>query len=613
MKKMIKRTSALAISAFMLAQYIPFSAIAATDSSHCDLNIHPFYLNTDQYNDAKTANYATGTTADAGHLPTGITVENNEADITFTLVEVNADRTVKTGGYTVTTPAKTFTSVPDGYYKIIPSNTNTDSNVIEMETMYIQLPVQGTGGSNIRTVDIYPKFTDNSNTPGDIHDPEEPSDPEDPTSTDKHAIKLKKLLSDSPATPGWTATHDPTSTTDFYAAFTAYYKDNYDNWVAMTSTYYTDANGEIIIDGLPLGTYYLVETTAPKGYMLDQTPVQFIVDGTTTTNTIKEVTNEKVLGVTKTIADDASGNTYNWTITGSVPADKSKLSNYVITDTYSNLTITGVSVNIDGITKIADAAAFDTTGTVKQFKAVDNGSGTLTISFSQAAINAFPSTGLVVTVSSTIAGSGDATNNASITYSYGATSTGPVIPTTPDPVNYPTGVDPITSGDDVTPATLIISNVNDNHELGGATYKIEKADGTPISDALNSIGDAAHDAATNPDKVTVANLAPGAYKITQIGVDSDHIVNDTPRLIYVSDTGVIYESDKTTVVADGSVANQVQFVNTPKTAGFNLPFTGTTATIIFTVTGLILMAGTLFFIIILKKRDDDDEEEQENN
>ena len=493
----------------------------------------------------------------------------------------------------------TLASLEDGYYKIDPQDSTTDDNFAGSDAFIIQIPVTSASG-NVRDVHIYPKLTDNENGTDDPtgYDP----------AVDLHTIQLIKTLSDA----------DDSMSASKKASFDAFYLDaDQKTWVNTGHTYSTDADGKVTIDGLPYGTYYLVETAAPAGYMIDKTPIKFTIDGTSGNNQVT-VENEKILGVDKEIAYDAAGNTYNWVIKGDIPDDPSKLSAYAITDTYSASALENVAVSSVKVGNTDLALTADYT--------VTTGDGTLTITFTPAGLLKLDKNGTVttvdVTVSSTIVSgysSASVSNSASIAYTYGATSTGPVISPTPAPENYPTTpADPAIPTEDtkeVTLATLIISNTGSG-ELAGATYKLEKADGTAISDAFNTLTDDSMLAAPNKDKVVVANLAPGAYKITQTGIGSaasDHLLNDTPRLIYVGDDGNIYESDKTTLIADGGVSNQVQFVNTAKGA-FNLPFTGTTATIIFTITGILLMAGTGFLIfMILKKRDDDEEDEEQVN
>ena len=600
MKKMIKKTSALAISAFMLAQYIPFSAMAATDSTHCDLTIHPYRVtDTTKSGLASPADAPTGTTGDATRAGTNGTAIA-DGTMNFSVIRVNADGSAYTGAVAQTIASGgTLASLEDGYYKIDPQDSTTDDNFAGSDAFIIQIPVTSASG-NVRDVHIYPKLTDNENGTDD------PTG-YDPT-VDLHTIQLIKTLSDP----------DDSMSASKKASFDAFYLDaDQKTWVNTGHTYTTDADGKVTIDGLPYGTYYLVETAAPAGYMIDKTPIKFTIDGTSGNNQVT-VENEKILGVDKEIAYDAAGNTYNWVIKGDIPDDPSKLSAYAITDTYSASALENVAVSSVKVGNTDLALTADYT--------VTTGDGTLTITFTPAGLLKLDKNGTVttvdVTVSSTIVSgysSASVSNSASIAYTYGATSTGPVISPTPAPENYPTTpADPAIPTEDtkeVTLATLIISNTGSG-ELAGATYKLEKADGTAISDAFNTLTDDSMLAAPNKDKVVVANLAPGAYKITQTGIGSaasDHLLNDTPRLIYVGDDGNIYESDKTTLIADGGVSNQVQFVNTAKGA-FNLPFTGTTATIIFTITGILLMAGTGFLIfMILKKRDDDEEDEEQVN
>ena len=145
MKKMIKKTSALAISAFMLAQYIPFSAMATTDSTHCDLYIHPYILNQTDYDTAKGQKDTyppTGQTADAAHVPAGNSVATT---MKFDIIQVDPDGSTYSGSGTaasftnvgaVDTDSATpsAVSLPDGYYKITPKSTNnvTDTDAALM-------------------------------------------------------------------------------------------------------------------------------------------------------------------------------------------------------------------------------------------------------------------------------------------------------------------------------------------------------------------------------------------------------------------------------------------------------------------------------------------------
>ena len=68
MKKMFKRTTAIAASALMIGQMVPFNVFADPGPNDNSLIIHPFILGDSQYDTASKANYdPTGTTDDLGH------------------------------------------------------------------------------------------------------------------------------------------------------------------------------------------------------------------------------------------------------------------------------------------------------------------------------------------------------------------------------------------------------------------------------------------------------------------------------------------------------------------------------------------------------------------
>ena len=47
----------------------------------------------------------------------------------------------------------------------------------------------------------------------------------------------------------------------------------------VTDTFYTDENGEVLLPNvLPIGHYQLEEIVAPKGYLINKTPIKFTID-----------------------------------------------------------------------------------------------------------------------------------------------------------------------------------------------------------------------------------------------------------------------------------------------------------------------------------------------
>ena len=624
MKKMIKKTSALAISAFMLAQYIPFTAVAAAYTPGAGANsivIHSYTIGSDIYEAQKTTGAnPTGTTSDASKVPGSATANSGVTYEIFSATGTNYATKTSLGELTTDTNGElTFAGLPDGVYWINPTFADTNSAFDNADAFYVQVP-----GNTSSTVHVYPKNTDNDFT--------------DPTTDNGklHSVELTKTEAD-----GTTAVAG--------ATFKVYFKNALGDWEAATpgTVYTTDTNGKITITGLPIGDYYFVEQSVGTAYLLDQEPKYFKItgvkpDGATEAAPVAvSFINDKKLTVEKEIAADAGGSTYNWTITAELPTNRGNLSRYVITDQFKGLTINPANVTIEGLTYETDFNA--------AIGAAPN-DDKLTITFTAAGMTKITDSTdadyitadhLTVTVPSTLNSStyttdGDVVNMAQIEYDYGYDPDGkqPELPDNPDPpvtITEPTvlpdpdDVDPNDPNDDdpydvVKPCTFKISNINGGDELGGASYKITTADGTDVT-GFTDLSDNAEDAATDPMLVVVANLAPGAYKVYQTAVDSDHVLNNTPIDIYVSKNGNIYtdssctEQIKSTYEdADTSndVLNQVQFVNQPK-EDFNLPFTGTTATIIFSITGILLMAGTGFLIFILLKKKDDEEEEQENN
>ena len=617
MKKMIKKTSALAISAFMLAQYVPFTAVAAS-STTCDLTIHPYELSQADYDAAKASTYVpTGKeTPDEANISTtlGITTAEN-TEMTFNITRVTAEGAAHSDTTHNLTGVRSATNLPDGYYKITPANKdNTDARFTDAESFIIQIPVPD-GGSVNRNVHIYPKFVNNNDNDNGTTDPGQ----ETPTDGDKHNVTLTKTDNSSTPVPVQGATYK------------LYYKDAAGDWVAGAATYTTNESGVITVTGLPLGDYYFVEQTAPTEYLLDQTPIGFTIDGATAA-TVSPV-NDKKLTVKKNIANDGAGTDYNWVITADVPSKPGNLLSYTITDTFSGLSTTAADITVS-ITGMTEGAAYDYT--------VDKTTtpGTIVITLTSKGIGKLTGTSFDINVGTKLAENAtSATNNASISYQYAynpddvnPTPNSPDIPDPDDPTDpvpptndYPPAsptpdpTDPDSPVDQVTPGTFTISNVNGEEELSGASYEIKDSSGNSFTPTITASDD------NSTLIATVSNLAPGHYKIYQTAVDSAHLLNQVPIDIYVGKDGNIYSdaectaanqiiNDKGTTDTTDDVENEVKFYNEPISTKFNLPFTGTTATIIFTITGILLMAGTGFLIfILLKKRDDDEEDEEQVN
>jgi fimbrial isopeptide formation D2 family protein len=605
MKKMFKRTTAIAASALMLTQMVPYNVFADPGPNDNSLIIHPYLLTDSNYNTAKNANYdPTGTEAD--QTTARSYGSETEADILFDVVQVDVNGQPVTSGYSSTAAGKEFEHLPDGYYKVTPNAENnanhTDSNFIDAQAFFVQLP-SGATGSNNYEVHVYPKLTENNND--DEHD--DTIDPED--TNDKHSIKLIKRLSDSNDEFG-----DEEGQVG-EAIFDIWYKDALGNWEnAAPDEGYQTTDGVLIVDGLPFGTYYAVERTAPNGYLLNQKPIVFNLTGTAGAHQVDDtLVNDKILTATKVIDEDGGGHTYKWTITADVPSQIENLLSYKITDTYSTSSLKDVTV-----VSVSDLEEDDD-------YTVTTTSGQIVIELTEDGIAALADkTSLEVHVSSKLADAyttGEVTNSASIDYKYAYNPDdhdnddpdGPdvipdAIPDPDDPNNdpaypseesYPGTSDPVVE-DSFVPTTIILSNVDydTDEELTDGVYEVPNC------------SEYRDDTDTSTDTVRVLNMAPGIYTIQQKGTANGYYVADDITILITKD-GKVYLG---TVVDEEKelTTKTVVFKNKKTATGFELPFTGTTATIVFTVTGIAIMAGAAFFIIILFKKRDEEEEEQKN-
>ena len=604
MKKLYKRSTAIAVSALMMSQMIPYNVFASVNPTGTNsLTIHPYILDDTNYAKAKTDNNMPAGTSDAYEADTAVASSygtTQESNVLFTVTEVTSTGAAKQNGIKITTPSKEFSSLPDGYYKITPNNTSTDANLKEVESFFIQLPA----GSN-REVHIYPKLTDNHDN-DDNNTPDTEIVPGDNTTKDKHSIELTKKLSD-----------DAEWTNSMSATFQLYSQDAMGNWVDG-GTHDTDANGKVIVDGLPYGTYYMYEIEAPNenapdGYLLNSSPVKFVLDGTASSVQKADLVNDKKLTVSKAIDVDGKGHTYNWTITADVPVNSKNLMSYSVTDKYTNLKEVNVVSVSAGSTTLADSAY-----------TVSRGTDSLTVTINDPSALASDADIVIKVESKLVDGftsGSDATNTSSIAYQYAydpdnderiPTQIPDDIPDLPDPtpgtddpdnppvVSYPdpddTNPDPATF-DTVTPATITLSNVDfeTGEELSDGAYVVPNC--SPYSDSP----------AGTATTVNVVNMAPGVYEIEQTGTQNGYKIAD-PITIFVAKDGKAYLGTN----ANGELltGNKVVFKNMKIADNFQLPFTGSTATIVFTIGGIAIMAGAAFFIIVLFKKKDEEEEEQ---
>jgi len=617
MKKFIGKSAAIAAAALLFAQSMPMVGINAADPAPgtSNLTIHPYVIDDSKYNEAKNDEYVEigddiNDKNNAGKYGT----ENNT--IMFDVTQVDASGNKIANGYTET-QKREFTGLPDGYYLVDPLDSSTDANFSAADAFIIQLPVPKSDGSNNRDVHIYPKLTANEEKEGGSDVPDTDGNG---NITDKHCVTLTKTDAANSSTAVQNAVYD------------VYFKNAAGAWEAVENTYTTDTTGKITITGLPLGNYYFVEKTAPTGYLLDQKPLGFTIDGTTD----KEVTatNDKLLTATKKIAADGAGETYNWVITADISSKPQNLVSYTITDAYTGLK------DVD-VTSVKPVGAENALVPSTDYNVDKSVSGKVVINLTPAGLAKLSGNTLEVIVTSkldtTQLVNGEAKNEASISYQYAFDEDNlkpgdtdiftdddnkPDIPDlpNPNPENPTPGADGNPNGnpgiisfpenntpddkkpkDEVKPGTFTISNVEK-----GTSTELEKAEYSITNNA--GFTGTLKDTDTSDDHLAaIVNFAPGIYTVTQTKVDGSYLLDDSAKVVYISEDGKMYtvDADNKPTTTEATLV----FENQKTNPNFAPPFTGTTATRVFTITGIcVMLAAGIFIFILLKKKDEDEEE-----
>lgn len=425
----------------------------------------------------------------------------------------------------------------------------------------------------------------------------------------------------------------------------------------------TGDNGKITVDGLSQGKYRFIEINRGdnnSGYIMDgATTYVFTVtkdgmikvgDADPVANATINVNNEKP-DMTKEVQDRATkawkhdtdynvGDMVPYKITIDVPSNITKLQEFTLTDTPTNLEDDLNSVVVKcgetTLTKDSDYTIGKDTTDGKGFK----------ITFTTANMESYAGKQIVVTYKAKLLDSADTTtvknpNTAKLEYSNeilpGQNDTDN--PNKPESPNTTPGKDSIEDNAVVYTFKLQILK------------KAEKADGAPLQDVefdlykevsavtKNAItGDDAKNVGLSSDKhwlkintdslktdgngeVSQSGLANGTYYLVEtktkagynllkapVEVKLNIAYKTTTKTEYVTDklgvkTLVKNEIEKTTFTENGANSTGTHTETIINKSGFTLPITGGMGTVLFSIAGFALMAGAAFVLLKGRRKD----------
>ena len=389
----------------------------------------------------------------------------------------------------------------------------------------------------------------------------------------------------------------------------------------------TDSNGQAKFTDLGLGYYLVVETNAPEGYVAS-VPFFVAVPTSNTADTsnkdpenaqadswVYDITaspkNESVSIDKKIVEGEARkdatqagvGDTVTYEITSISPkytqeyfteggADKDPA--YVIHDTLS----VGLTYNKDLKVTVDGVELTNTDG--EDYAITENTDRGFSIAFTKKFLQTENYKGKSVKVTYTATVNKDAVvgtdgNTNTVTLDYNRTpgsdttsATGTTIPKV-----YTYGLK-LTKKD----------AKNNNTVLQGAEFKIYKVvDGKEIQiKDLDGMTDGIY-TTSSEGKITIKGLNAGTYRLEEVKAPTGYtLLKDK---IEFTITGAENVNGTVTTTTNGFyVDEEVGYVNTNITnnKGFNLPSTGGMGTYLFTIAGLVIMAGAAFLLIASERR-----------
>lgn len=371
---------------------------------------------------------------------------------------------------------------------------------------------------------------------------------------------------------------------------------------------------------LNFGVYLVKETTTPSGHVAGE---PFIVsipstnnyDGKETEGTsfvydiVAEPKNSEV-PITKT-ADDTSvaiGQTVNYTVNTTIPKygteyfyekdGKQVVPKFEVYDTLSE----GLTLNQDSITVKVGDTTIDSNNYITDFNTAPK---TFLLSFKSDYLKKMEtSQAITITYSATVNKNAvyKNGNTAGVEYSNkpGENKVGDPVEIEEDVYTY--GIDLTKTGD----------KDDDKAGLNGAEFTLSSVNGELLTVLINEAEVKVNKKTTNSvatveynnanGKLVFKGLAEGTYKLTETKAPAGYTLLKNPITIVIraNEDGTI--SSATVNGEETETKEGVVPVNIENHSGFTLPGTGGMGTYIFTIGGLVVMAGAVLLLVSSKKK-----------
>ena len=230
---------------------------------------------------------------------------------------------------------------------------------------------------------------------------------------------------------------------------------------------------------------------------------------------------------------------------------------------------------------------------------------TFCVKFKEDWIKKHPNTKVAITYSAKVTeaakiGSDANTNEATIIFNNDPTSNSYKIPDVPKVYTY----------------GLELTKQGKNEVLSDVVFELYKDEVTAENKVTESKFGAETNGTfkTNPEgKITIKGLAAGTYYLKEIKTTSGYTLLANPVKIMITETpDVATKKTVATCTVDDKKTEKKQLeedsgnfyytFSVQNDKGFNLPATGGMGTYIFTIAGLVIMAGAAFLLITSKKR-----------